>query len=236
MFSWCMLVLSWIWYDLVREPPENLWQSGVPLVNHPSCLWFMDSWHFGGICSLLTSGWSCLIHVLKSCCVGAFWWQQIWWKCMGPFGPWPGHVWHLVRLMLAKHIPDFYILKYVMYDLWTDDHSAHAMSDAAHHQGPSPEMARACEEAAWLMRFARGRMKKINHRTIHDRLLRTNIQCAILHCCMCFSWGSGSDVFTFFLFAACFVQTVDTEPATEVRQWPMGQAAMLLGTHRFLFW
>lgn len=48
------------------------------------------------------------------------------------------------ELMLAKHIPDFYILKYVMYDLWTDEHS---MSDAAHHQGTSPEMAKACEEA-----------------------------------------------------------------------------------------
>jgi hypothetical protein len=78
--------------------------------------------------------------------------------------------------MLAKHIPDFYILKYVMYDLWTDEHS---MSDAAHHQGTSPEMAKACEEVAWL---------RTNHRTTrHDRMLRTNMQCAILHCCMCFS-------------------------------------------------
>eukprot|EP00435_Cladocopium_sp_Y103_P064063 s136_g25.t1 len=51
------------------------------------------------------------------------------------------------ELMLAKHIPDFYILKYVMYDLWTDEHSAHSMSDASHHQGTSPEMAKACEEA-----------------------------------------------------------------------------------------
>lgn len=35
--------------------------------------------------------------------------------------------------------------------------------------------------------------------------------------------------------AACFVQTVDPEPVTEVRQWPMAQAAMLLGTTDFSF-
>ena len=46
-------------------------------------------------------------------------------------------------MMLAKHIPDFYILKYVMYDLWTDDSSI----DVTHRSGPSPEMAMACQEA-----------------------------------------------------------------------------------------
>eukprot|EP00434_Breviolum_minutum_P023894 symbB.v1.2.021084.t1/scaffold1805.1/size100715/3 len=47
--------------------------------------------------------------------------------------------------MLARHIPDFYILKYVMYDLWTDEHAA---NDVPHRHGPTPEMAKACEEAA----------------------------------------------------------------------------------------
>ena len=37
----------------------------------------------------------------------------------------------------------------------------------------------------------------------------------------------------FFLFAALFVQSVDPEPASEVRQWPMERAAMLLGTTEF---
>eukprot|EP00438_Fugacium_kawagutii_P009427 Skav202038 [mRNA] locus=scaffold1138:295293:296284:- [translate_table: standard] len=48
--------------------------------------------------------------------------------------------------MLARHIPDFYILKYVMYDLWADEHSAQAMGDIPHRQGPSPEVAQACED------------------------------------------------------------------------------------------
>ena len=33
----------------------------------------------------------------------------------------------------------------VMYDLWTDKHAA---NDVPHRHGPTPEMAKACEEAA----------------------------------------------------------------------------------------
>ena len=33
----------------------------------------------------------------------------------------------------------------VMYDLWTDEHAA---NDVPHRHGPTPEMAKACEEAA----------------------------------------------------------------------------------------
>lgn len=32
-----------------------------------------------------------------------------------------------------------------MYDLWTDEHAA---NDVPHRHGPTPEMAKACEEAA----------------------------------------------------------------------------------------
>ena len=45
--------------------------------------------------------------------------------------------------MIAKHIPDFYILKYLLHDIWRDNGG-----DFIHRQGASPDMAAACQDAA----------------------------------------------------------------------------------------
>lgn len=44
--------------------------------------------------------------------------------------------------MLARHVPDFYILKYLLHDIWNDN-----VGEIVHKQGPSPDMTLACQDA-----------------------------------------------------------------------------------------
>lgn len=51
----------------------------------------------------------------------------------------------LFRKMLARHVPDFYILKYLLHDIWNDN-----VGEIVHKQGPSPDMTLACQDVACL--------------------------------------------------------------------------------------